>query len=159
MWSYCMQVALDFKNYLTNLKNLLMFRLSLSSWVPIKVGAWGNPTPAPTHIISYLGCVCGTRAWYCWYICCLGAGNYCCWSRLYGRWSNRCCSRWDRLLRKNYLWDCLITTTVSILYWGYTRIIWSINVCSFSYQQLQNFATFLVNSVVKWRVAAFTILK
>jgi hypothetical protein len=46
MWSYCKgQGALDFKNGLTNLKNLLNFRLSLSTWDPIKVGALGNLLP------------------------------------------------------------------------------------------------------------------
>jgi hypothetical protein len=45
MWSYCKgQGALNFKNGMTNLKNLLNFRLS--SWGPIKVGALGNLLPS-----------------------------------------------------------------------------------------------------------------
>jgi hypothetical protein len=35
------------KPYSIFLKNLLNFRLSLSSWGPIKVGAWGNLSPPP----------------------------------------------------------------------------------------------------------------
>jgi hypothetical protein len=45
MWRHCKGPSINFKNYLTNLKIILNFRLSLSSWGPIKVGARGNFPP------------------------------------------------------------------------------------------------------------------
>jgi hypothetical protein len=39
-------VALNLKNAVTNLKDLLNFRLSISSWGPLKVGTRAIPSPS-----------------------------------------------------------------------------------------------------------------